>query len=91
MLNRRAGALHLCREHPCTHGEVEGLVHIAKARWFDRKEFNEDYMKAWGKLVINPPVRRGALKRHAARKPPEREGAKPGAKRGRRKPPREGS
>ena len=86
MINRRLGALHLCRDSPCSFAEDPKLVHAVKARWHHRETFEADYMKPWGRMVLkeygseeDPPSgpRRGALKKPAAKE--KSRASKPGA------------
>eukprot|EP00435_Cladocopium_sp_Y103_P062529 s1948_g24.t1 len=87
LLNRRQFLLHLCRDSPCTYASEEKLVHTCKARWFNRHNFEAEYMKVWGKQVLkeydgetSKTPRRSALKRPASRS------SEPGGKAKRAKP-----
>ena len=76
-INRREHRIHLCGADPCTYGGDAALVHVVYARLWAASDFNEAYMKAWGKKLIsdflNARAEGGdglaALKRR--RKPPE--------------------
>ena len=76
-INRREHRIHLCGADPCTYGGDAALVHVVYARLWAASDFNEAYMKAWGKKLISDFLNAGAeggdglaaLKRR--RKPPE--------------------
>ena len=94
LLNRKQQPLHLCHSMPCTYEDMEGLVHVIAARWFNCATFEASYMKPWGKLVIKEYLqadetegteapggrRRSALKRPAGAATPRRAGPRTAGK-----------
>ena len=94
LLNRKQQPLHLCHSMPCTYEEMEGVVHVIAARWFNCATFEASYMKPWGKLVIKEYLqadeaeeteapggrRRSVLKRPAGAAAPRRAGPRTAGK-----------
>ena len=52
LLNRHYLPLHLCWQEPCTLEGGSEVVHVVRARCFQREAFEAPYLKAWGKLVL---------------------------------------
>ena len=85
LVNRRHHPLHLCWHVPCTFAEEDGVIHVTRARWWERGSFDAPYLRAWGRLVIKEY---DTLEEGEAPKPGPKRAArrKPGTGKGLRKP-----
>lgn len=51
-MNRKGQKIHLCGSDPCSYGGDAEIIHVYAAKPYLLKEFQADYMKAWGKKVL---------------------------------------
>ena len=51
-INRRGRGLHLCSQSPCDFDVDQIAAHVTSARWFSQKNFECNYLKAWGSFVL---------------------------------------